>query len=70
MRGSAVKKPLINAYIPNKLAWYAAEQRLRNQLERSYDVKMDFTIDELNRKLPGSGVDSAPVVELRSFLAN
>ncbi|HVJ65940.1 MAG TPA: hypothetical protein VM901_11835 [Bdellovibrionota bacterium] len=52
----------------NKQAWYAAQQRLRNQIERTYEVRMDFTIDELNAKKPGSGVDSAPNVALREFL--
>lgn len=30
-----------------KAAWYEAEQALRNQIERTYDVRMDFTLEEL-----------------------
>lgn len=36
-----------------KLRWYAAEFALRNQLERTYDAKMGFMLDEL---LSGIGV--------------
>ena len=51
-----------------KRAWYAAEQRLRNQMERTYDSRMDFSLDELRRAVSGSGVDEAPAVDLRSLL--
>lgn len=52
----------------NKLEWYAAEQRLRNQIERTYDTRMDFNLEELRRELPGSGVDHPPLVDFRSVL--
>jgi hypothetical protein len=51
-----------------KRAWYAAEQRLRNQMERTYDSRMDFDLEELRRAVPGSGVDNPPPVDLRSLL--
>lgn len=51
-----------------KRAWYEAEQRLRNQIERTYDVKMGFTLQQLQAKVPGSGVDNPPDVDLRSYL--
>jgi len=52
----------------NKQAWYAAEQRLRNQIERTYDAKMNFSLDQLKARAPGSGVDAAPNSDLRRFL--
>jgi hypothetical protein len=51
-----------------KFDWYEAEQRLRNQLERTYDTPMGFTLNDLRRAVPGSGVDFAPDVDLRSYL--
>ena len=51
-----------------KRNWYEAEQRLRNQIERSYEIKMGFTLDQLRAKGPGTGVDSTPAVDLRSYL--
>ena len=41
----------------DKRDWYAAEQRLRNQTDRTYDVRMNFSLADLRRKAPGSGVD-------------
>lgn len=55
-------------YDATKEAWYQAEQRLRNQIDRTYDVKMGFTLDDLRAKVPGSGVDYFPDVDLRSYL--
>jgi hypothetical protein len=50
-----------------KRAWYAAEQRLRNQTERTYDAQMDFSLSDL---LAGSGgVNSPPDTDVRAFLA-
>jgi len=51
-----------------KRAWYAAEQRLRNQLERTYDASMDFDLAQLRERAPGSGVDSAPDIDARAYL--
>lgn len=51
-----------------KQAWYQAEQRLRNQIERTYDTRMDFNLAGLRSKAPGSGVDQAPDVDLKTFL--
>ena len=44
---------------PDKRAWYEAEQRLRNQPERTYDVRMGFSLADLRRRVPGSGIDQA-----------
>ncbi len=43
-----------------KLRWYEAEQRLRNQPDRTYDLQMGFDIAELNAHVKGSGVDHPP----------
>lgn len=51
-----------------KRAWYAAEQRLRNQLDRTYDARMNFDLRELQARAPGSGVDRAPDVDVRAYL--
>lgn len=41
-------------------AWYQAEQRLRNQIDRTYDVRMDFSLSDLQRAVPGSGANQPP----------
>ncbi|NCN28104.1 hypothetical protein GW915_11055 [bacterium] len=51
-----------------KRAWYDAEQRLRNQIDRTYDTKMGFSLAQLRANAPGSGVDNPPVVNIREFL--
>jgi len=53
----------------NKQAWYAAEQNLRNQLDRTYDAQMDFTLDELGTPGAGKGVPAPPDVDTRGYLA-
>jgi hypothetical protein len=54
---------------PDKQAWYAAEQNLRNQLDRAYDAQMDFTREELLVPGPGKGVVAAPDIDARAYLA-
>ncbi len=51
-----------------KQAWYGAEQNLRNQLDRAYDAKMDFTLDELRVPGPGKGVATPPDIDVRAYL--
>jgi hypothetical protein len=51
-----------------KQAWYAAEQNLRNQLERTYDAQMGFTLDDLASHAPGTGVTTPPDTDVRTFL--
>ena len=51
-----------------KRAWYAAEQRLRNQTERSYDTRMGFTLSDLDRGVAGSGIDAPPDTDALSML--
>lgn len=51
-----------------KQQWYDAEQRLRNQSERQYEVRMDFTLAELQRGGPGTGVNTPPDIDVRKAL--
>jgi hypothetical protein len=53
---------------PNKQAWYAAEQNLRNQIDRTYEAQMDFTLDELRIPGPGKGVATPPDTDARGYL--
>jgi len=50
-----------------KEAWYGAEQALRNQIERSYDARMDFSLDELGRS--GLGVATPPDTDVLGYLS-
>jgi hypothetical protein len=51
-----------------KEAWYAAEQNLRNQLDRTYDARMDFTLEELRTPGEGKGVEAPPDIDTRAYL--
>ncbi len=51
-----------------KRSWYAAEQNLRNQIDRTYDARMDFTLEELGTPGPGKGVPSPPDTDVRAYL--
>lgn len=53
---------------PVKRQWYLAEQRLRNQLERTYDVSMGFSLGQLQARVTGSGQDAAPDIALLAAL--
>ena len=53
----------------NKRAWYAAEQNLRNQVERTYEARMDHTLAELREPGgEGKGVATPPDIDVRAFL--
>ncbi|HEY5338641.1 MAG TPA: hypothetical protein VIJ85_10580 [Rhizomicrobium sp.] len=54
----------------NKQAWYAAEQNLRNQLDRTYDVDMGFTLEELRQPGLGKGVAAPPDIDARAYLTS
>jgi hypothetical protein len=47
-----------------KQRWYDAEQRLRNQVDRKYEDVMNFSVEQLKAKAPGSGVDEPPPVSV------
>lgn len=57
---------------PAKTRWYEAEQPLRNQIDRTYDVEMDYTVDQLERGPygleSGRGVAAAPEVDVKTWL--
>lgn len=55
---------------PVKLRWYAAEQRLRNQPDRTYDAQMSFGLDELNRHVKWSGIDNPPPIDIKALIDN
>lgn len=52
----------------NKRLWYTREQRLRNQHIRRYDIKMDFSLEELANPTPNNGVATAVDVDIERFL--
>ncbi len=51
-----------------KKAWYSQERWLRNQIERRYDVRMDYSLADLIGPLPGVGVQDPPDVDVIQFL--
>ena len=51
-----------------KRTWYDAQQRLRNQIDRVYDARMDFTLAQLRRKPPGGGVDTPPDIDVEALI--
>jgi len=51
-----------------KLKWYEAEQRLRNQSDRTYDIQMGFDLDDLNRHVKGTGIDQPPPIDIEALI--
>jgi len=51
-----------------KTAWYVAEQNLRNQLDRTYEARMDFTLADLKTPGPGKGVPFPPDTDVEAYL--
>jgi hypothetical protein len=54
----------------DKRAWYDAERRLRNQPDRTYDVRMGFSLAELRKGVPGSGIDAPPGIDVLALLGD
>lgn len=58
-----------------KTRWYNAQRFLRYQAERTYDVRMDFTVDQLQPPMSappsqgGLGVDAPADADIRKYLA-
>jgi hypothetical protein len=52
----------------NKTAWYNQEQWLRNQWERRYDARMDYSLPELTGPLPGAGITTPPDIDIVTYL--
>lgn len=51
-----------------KRRWYAAQQGLRNQTDRTYEARMDFTLADLEARGPGTGPANPPDTDLRGYL--
>jgi len=51
-----------------KRAWYSAEQSLRNQLDRTYEARMDWSLADLQSGGPTIGVSSAPDIDTAAYL--
>jgi hypothetical protein len=51
-----------------KRRWYDAQQRLRNQIDRTYDTRMDFTVSQLEDAVPGSGADNPPETDVKAVI--
>lgn len=52
-----------------KREWYEAEQRLRNQIDRTYQTRMGFSLSQLRAHIQGGGVDTPPDVDVEALLA-
>ena len=58
-----------------KAQWYNAQRFLRYQAERTYDVRMDFTLEELKPPMTakpakgGLGVDAPADADIRAYIA-
>lgn len=50
--------------------WYEAERRLRNQIDRTYDVEMNFSLADLERRKSGTGTDTRQPVDVKSLIEN
>ena len=53
---------------PLKRAWYAAQKSLRNQLDRTYEARMDWSLADLETGDQRIGVKEAPDTDVRSYL--
>ena len=51
-----------------KQAWYRAEQSLRNQIDRSYEARMDWSLADLQAGDPRIGVVQPPDTDVRAWL--
>lgn len=51
-----------------KQRWYKAEQRLRNQSERSHVSRPDFTLNDLETHALASGADQNPPVDIKDLI--
>jgi hypothetical protein len=52
----------------SKAHWYKAEQRLRNQIDRTYDVRMGFSLAQLEKPVDNSGADNPPTIAVKSLI--
>lgn len=69
--GAVTPEELSSCHNPSgKNRWYEAQQRLRNQVDRTYEARMDFTAKDLEGKAPGSGTDTPPDVDVKRTIDN
>lgn len=52
-----------------KRLWYANEIWLRNQIERKYDARMDYSLSELTGPKPSAGDLNPPDIEVVKYLS-
>ncbi|AZZ35582.1 hypothetical protein CIK05_01800 [Bdellovibrio sp. qaytius] len=52
-----------------KREWFKREVWLRNQIERTYDARMDYSLAELTGPKPGVGVANPPDVDVVKYLS-
>ena len=50
--------------------WYAALQRLRNQPERTYNIPMNFSVEDLEHHKRGSGIEAPPDIDIKALIDN
>jgi hypothetical protein len=48
--------------------WYKAEQRLRNQIDRTYEARMGFTVVQLEKAVDNSGADAPPTIDVKGMI--
>ena len=53
---------------PAKLRWYEAEQRLRNQPDRTYMLTMNYSVEDLERHRRGTGIDTPPPIDVKALI--
>jgi len=53
-----------------KSRWYKAEQRLRNQIDRTYEVYMGFSVAQLEGNVLNSGWDKPPTTDIKALIDN
>ena len=53
-----------------KTRWYKAEQRLRNQADRNYGVKMGFDVAQLEKAVDDSGEDTPPTTDIMGLISH
>lgn len=53
---------------PQKTRWYKAEQRLRNQIERTYDLHMGYSLAQLEAHARGTGPADPPPVDIKHLI--
>ena len=72
MRGAALGRQAATSSPPAatapKRAWYGAEQSLRNQIDRTYEAQMDWTLEDLERGNPAIGKPAPPDTDARAYL--